>query len=1062
MILAGFVAIGCSPEAKKSRLLDRADRYFASGDYEKAKIEYLNVLRSDPQNATAIQRLGTIWYEQGAPLRAAPFLLRTQELLPDDIGSRTKLALVFMSTDQFAEARKEALSILERSPGDEQAMVILVESSRSQDELDDAEKRLRAVRADEKAGFHLALAALALRKQDLASATSEVKQALVLDPGSVEAHLALAKLSWVSNDPPGADREFKAAAELAPARSPAHLTYAEFQVRTGAAGEAKARLREITRQAPDSLQASRLLAQIAFSEKQFDESLTLVENILFRDPANIEARLLQAQVWLAKGETKKALESLENLSNALPNVPVIKYELARAYLQNSNPAQAAVALNQAISDYPNYTEAILLLGEVNLRNGNAQPVIASMVDLLQKRPGLVQAQLLLAEAYFLQGRLDDAVAVFREQIKTSPQDPGAYLRLGLILQRLGRIEEARKAFEEAQKLAPDNLIAVTQLVDLDIASKDFRAAAQRAQAQLQKTPQSPVAHFLEGKVYAAQGEWNRADSALIKALELDPNFSSAYGLAITTYLATNRLPEAIAQLEALLAKNPKDTRALMLSALIYEKMNDFSKARDTYEKLLSANPDFAPALNNLAYMCAERFNEVDKAYDLAQKARALRPGEAAIADTLGWILYKRGDYQQSLTLLQESARNLPNHPEILFHLGMVNAMMGRMDEARTAFRQALSVPDDFPDKEEAQRRLAMLETGDSKESKLSTTELEKILKEQPDDISAQIRLGESHEKQGAFAQAAVAYEEAAKQNPKLLSAAAKLARLYAGPLHDNEKALKYARKARELAPNDPKIVGLLGSMAYQTGNFTWAYSLLQQSARELPNDPEVFRDFAWSAYSLGKVAEARQAMQRVLEAAPQATQSNDAKLFLAMTAPDEKGTGLSTAESEVDEVLKEDHEYIPALMARAEILLQRGENAAAASIYSEVLRRFPDFVPAQIRLASVYAEDPEKYSEAYALAMKARRGLPDDPELAQILAELSYQRNEFAYAIQLLRQSSEKKPLDAKSLYYLGMSQLKANEKLQSREALQGALAAGLQDPLASEARNALAELEKN
>jgi hypothetical protein len=61
----------------------------------------------------------------------------------------------------------------------------------------------------------------------------------------------------------------------------------------------------------------------------------------------------------------------------------------------------------------------------------------------------------------------------------------------------------------------------------------------------------------------------------------------------------------------------------------------------------------------------------------------------------------------------------------------------------------------------------------------------------------------------------------------------------------------------------------------------------------------------------------------------------------------------------------------------------------------------------------------------------------------------------------LLRQSSEKNPLDAKSLYYLGMSHLRANEKQQSREALQEALAAGLPEPLASDAKNALAELEK-
>ena len=625
-------------------------------------------------------------------------------------------------------------------------MTILVESSRSQQELDDAEKQLRGINASDKAGFHLASAAAALRKQDLSAAMSEAKQALSLDSSSVDAHLALAKLSWLTGDQTAADREFKAAAELAPIRSPARLAYAEFKTRTGAADEAVSQLKEITRQAPDSLQALRMLAQIAASQKQFDESLGHLENILFRDPANIEARLLQAQVWLAKGETKKALESLENLSASLPKVPAIKLELARAYFQNNSVAQAIAALDQAIAIYPDYTEAILLLGQINLRSGNAQSVIPSMLNLLKKHPDLIQAQMILSEAYMAQGRIDDAISLFREQIKASPQDPVAYLRLGLILRRASKLDEARKAFEEAQRLAPENPIALTQLVDLDIQNKAFGAAVERIKAELQRSPQSSVLNFLEGKVYAAQGEWNRAESSLTHAIELDPNFSSAYGLLITTYLARNELPQAIAQLQTVLAKNPKDVRALMLSAIIYEKMNDFSAARDTYGKLLSVDPSFAPALNNLAYLYAERLKDLDKALDLAQKARTLLPSDPAVADTLGWVLYKRADYQQALTLLQESAQNLPNNAEIQFHLGMANYSMGRTNEARAAFSRAVAELGDFPDREEAQRRLALLENAASKEAGPSTTELEGILKEKPDDLVATIRLAESYEK----------------------------------------------------------------------------------------------------------------------------------------------------------------------------------------------------------------------------------------------------------------------------------------------------------------------------
>ena len=74
-----------------------------------------------------------------------------------------------------------------------------------------------------------------------------------------------------------------------------------------------------------------------------------------------------------------------------------------------------------------------------------------------------------------------------------------------------------------------------------------------------------------------------------------------------------------------------------------------------------------------------------------------------------------------------------------------------------------------------------------------------MTKERPNDLLAQMRLGEAYEKQGESTKAAAAYEQALKLNPKLVSATTKLAQLNAGPLQNKEKALEYARKAEELA-----------------------------------------------------------------------------------------------------------------------------------------------------------------------------------------------------------------------------------------------------------------------
>ena len=140
---------------------------------------------------------------------------------------------------------------------------------------------------------------------------------------------------------------------------------------------------------------------------------------------------------------------------------------------------------------------------------------------------------------------------------------------------------------------------------------------------------------------------------------------------------------------------------------------------------------------------------------------------------------------------------------------------------------------------------------------------------------------------------------------------------------------------------------------------------------------------------------------------------------------------------------------------------QHGQIKPATEIYNDILRRLPDFAPAQKRLATLYAQDPSTVAPAYDLAAKARKTLPDDPELAELLGRLSYEKKEYPRAIQLLQESARKRPLDADSLFYLGMSQLQARQKTEARGVLNQALVAGLQEPLATEAKRALVDLQR-
>src|SRR5438874_1771655 len=1047
----------CTSEMKKSRYLAQAEKYFKAGGYDQAKIEYLKVLKVDPNNAVAYARCGAMWADEGAPLRAAAFLMKARELAPKDLDNRYKLALVYLRLGQPNEAFKEATEILKQAPDNGSALALLAEAAVTPEQTQTAEQELQKVPQHDNAYIEVANAVVAIRKGDLSKAEAALNHALSLDPKCAQAHIGLAQLSLNKKDNARAGQEIKAAADLSPVRSRERLTYAEFKMQTGDKEEARSYLQDLTKLARDFIGAWILQAKLAQSEKKYDEVATLLQNVFSRDPDNIEGRVVQAQALLGKGDIKQGTDILERADKSFANNPLIKYQLALAYLQGRNTTQATSELEQAVKIAPKYVDAIVLLAQLRLRAGDPRSVITPLESALQLRPDITQIRTLLADAYQAVGRSEDAASLIREQIKKTPEDSQSYLVLGVILKQQKKDDEARKAFEKSLELNPQNVVAIDQLTDLDLAAKAFSAIHQRANALLQKDPKSAPAYYIHGRSYVMEKNFAAAETALKKAIELDPNLAAAYNLLVAIYVQTNKLPEALKELETVLAKNPQYSPALLTSGIIFERMGDFAKARDNYEKVLALNPKFAPALNNLAYIYSEKLNNLNRAGELARKAHELAPAEPSVQDTLGWVLYRQGKYQEAAELLEQSASKSSDKGEIQFHLGMANYMMGRLDEARAALQKAVSVPGDFPGKDEAKSRLALL----SQTGNLSIPDLEKFAKENSRDPVTLMRLGAAYAKAGTADKAAQTYEQALQANPKLLQAALSLAQLNAGPLKNNAKALEYAKKARELAPADAHVAATAGHIAYQAGNFPWAYGLLQESSRGLPDDMGVARDFAWAAYSTGKTNEAQAAMRRVANGPAASPERGEAALFLSMTALDSEDAIPGKAENEMMKALAAQPDYVPALMAKAAIRLQKGDTAEASEIYNSILQKWPDFAPAQKRLASIYVNEPANAGKAYELASKARRGLVNDPDLAKTLGTLSFQRKEYARAVQFLQESDAKKPLEGKSLFMLGMAHLKLGHKADARKVLDRAVAAGIPDDLAKQAEDAVAELDK-
>jgi len=896
LALVAIASVGCSKKGPtKDELLSQGKDAFAANQYDKAEKAYREVLGLAPDDPAALRQLGFIYHDQGQLPQAYPLLKKAAELQPEDLELQVKLGTILLSGGEQAQARDTALQVLEKQPGREDALLLLADASRTPEEIEDARKLIQSSREkdQDRAGYHLALGLLDLRQNDQAAAESEFKAALNLDPKSSYANAALGALYWSRNDLKSADQAFKTAADLAPERSPIRLRYADFLLRTGATAEAQGFLNEINRKLPDYLPPRVYLMKMACAKQQDEDCTARVQNILAQNPINYDAVFWDGTLNLAKRNAATAIRDFGYLRNAYTGDFQSRYQLALAYLlaaQNASPVnsrnaieEAERSLTEAVNLNPRFEQAILALAELKIRKGSPAAAVDLLLPLTRERPQMVQAHYLLATAYLAQQKRDEALAVYRQMTELFPKEPQPSFLAGSILLSQGKQEEARKAFEKSAEISPDFLPATERLVDLDLAAKQYPAAIERVQKFIEKDPKQAQALALRAKIYLAQRDFTHAEPDLLKAIELDPKLEPAYLLLAQLYVASNRQQEAIAKLTAFVENNKsaQAAPALMQLAMINEQLKNFAAARDAYEKLLTVAPNSPLALNNLAVLYSDRLGELDKAYDLAKKANEAAPNEPHLADTLGWILFKKGDYGNAARLLQESAGKLPDQPEIQFHVGMAQYMLGEEDPARIALQKAADSTSDFPGKDEARQRLALLAIDPKAGNPAVRTEVENYLRKQPDDPAALMRLGEFQQRDVAVDQAVKTYEKLVADSPLYAPATRQLALLYGQLSTDTAKAYEVVTKARQDYPDNPDIAKTLGILDYRRGLYPQALELLKQASANRKDDPELLYYLGEVYHQLKQWDECKGLLQRALTLNLSPGLSDDAKRALA-------------------------------------------------------------------------------------------------------------------------------------------------------------------------------------
>jgi len=1061
LALAAAVA-SCSADAKRGRHLERAERYYEQKKYAEAVVEYMNVLRLDNSNHVAIAHIGLAQFAIGDLQQAFPFLSKAAQLEPENKDVRLKLATVYLLSGNPDEARDEAEKILAQEPAHFEALMIWSSASMSRDHLDENLARLLSVadQCENQPRFHIALGSVHARKGDLAAAGAEFQKAVEVDPKSADAQIALGDYLMSKGEKTAAGEHYQAALDVSPINSQARIKWSGYKLQTGDAKEARRILEEITEKAPDYLAAWFGLAEFNFADKDYDACLRNLEKVLRKEPHHVQALLLRGRTRMAKGDIDKAIEEYEKLIASYPRFAPLRYNLAVALVRKANLPRAIDELKQAVDIEPDYIDAGFMMSELMIRVGDPDGAIGYLQQLVKTHPELPRAYVMLGTAYRARGMSDSAIVAYSKLMELQPSSPQGPYMLGLVLRSQGKKEDARASLEKSLELAPDFAFTIASLVSMDVEEKNYDAALDRLQRQLAKQPEVPEYHYLLGKVLVLKGETDKAELSFLKAIEIQPRLSAAYVDLGRIYAKSGKRDEAVQKLDEALTASPDNIAALMMSGMFLQEKGDYAKARERYEHILKVNPKFAPAANNLAYIFSEHLSDSQRAFDLAKQARENAPQDAYIADTLGWIVYQRGDYKWASTLLQESADELPGEGEVQYHYAMARYALGDEAAARRHLGNALKEANDFPGREAASNLLAVLDIDPANADASAAATLEEAIQRDGRNLAALVRLGLIAEQAGDAKKARGYYEKALKVNPAYVPALVYLAELYAASLGDKEKALEMAKTARGLVPTDPQIASTLGWVAYLSGDFTWADSLLWETAAKLTSDPTTQYRAGLAAYAKGKVPEADAAVRRALALSGDFRNAEDARLFVKMIDAAKTAATDPGVVAQAEEILKTRPDYVPALAAQAVALAAVPDAAAARSACEKILAVYPDFSPAVLMLASLNATSRVSDDAALKIAQRARELNPNDPAAAAAMGTISYLRGQFDRAAQLLQESAGKDANNATTQFYLGMAKLKLNNPSGAKEALARALEIDPSFPYAEEARQALRELK--
>ena len=737
------LTIGCAkdPAAEKKRYLDSGNRQFEQQHYRESIVEYQNALRIDGRLAEARVKSAEAYEKLGDDASALREYVRAADLLPKDADIQAKAAEFLLAAGMIEDASTRAQRAIDIKPLHIRARLLRALATAGLKGLDSAVSQVEeAIKMDptEPSAF-AQLGRFNLAQGNTKDAEKAFKSAYEVAPNSVDALLGLANF-YMSTDLPGeAEQWLTKAREVAPKDKRVNRTLAALYIQTKRFAQAEAPLKAYAENDPNST-ATIALADYYFQMNRRDDARRVLESIKDRDdayvavrsrlsileltngrlreahkiideaiahdPRSAQALMLKGRYLLLDAKFGDAVATLKRAVDSSPKSAESHYWLGVAYRNVGDTTAARAAFTAVQTLDGNEVGSKLQLSQLALQEGNAAAAVDFANQAVASHPANPQARLVLIDALIAKPDLSSALAEATRMAAAIPDSSQVQLRLGRAYFAQGNYNAAEGAFLRAAEISQGDDEVIASLVDAQIRLGKLKEARASLADAIAKRPKSAPLRLISARIATAERDPKRAEQALHDALSVDPSYVQAYVELSRMYLQGGRLDEALTQLEALSAKQPKLIWARTMIAVSLELQNRKDEARDQYRKILEIDPRAVIASNNLAMIYVNEGRNLDEARQLAETAVQQLPNSPEVYDTLGSVYLKQNLPALAVSQFATSVRNAPDNPMFHYHLGLALAQSGDKERARESIRRALTLGKPFDGIEDAKRVLA--------------------------------------------------------------------------------------------------------------------------------------------------------------------------------------------------------------------------------------------------------------------------------------------------------------------------------------------------------------------